>query len=225
MFEKDYRPERRPLAVRKLAVLAAITRMLAGLGVSPNAISITSFLVSFGTGWALFASNGNSQQELLLVASCLLLLMRGACNIFDGMVAIHTGKASRAGELYNEVPDRLSDSVILIGAGYASGGTPELGYLAAIAALFTAYVRVQACSLGVPADFRGPMAKVQRMVLIASAALWTALLPESWQVSKWFYSKVGTFDLALVLIIAGCVLTSARRLRRSAHILSQDRAS
>lgn len=221
MNEEDYIPERRPLAARNFGASAAATRWLAAAGVKPNTISVASFFASLGSGIALFASKGSGHEALLLVAACLLLFLRGACNMLDGMVAVHRGIASRSGELFNEVPDRLSDSVILIGAGYAAGGVPELGYLAAIAAVFTAYVRVQSCSLGARADFGGPMAKIQRMFLIAGAALYTAFMPEGWQFSTGYFPGAGTFGLALGVIITGCVATSARRLRACARTLSQ----
>lgn len=221
MSEKDYIPERRPLAARNLGISAAATRWLAGMGVSPNSISVASFFASLGSGAALHASNGSEHSMLLLLGSCLMLLLRGACNMLDGMVAVSTGIASRSGELFNEVPDRLSDSVILIGAGYAAGGMPELGYAAAIAAVFTAYVRVQGCSLGAPADFSGPMAKIHRMVVIAAAALFTAFAPSTWQFSIAGFPEVGAFALVLAIIIAGCAVTSMRRLRKCARILNQ----
>ena len=221
MSEKDYTPERRPLLARSWSASESATRWLAARGVRPNAISVASFFASLGSGAALFASNGSDHYRLLLVTACLMLLLRGACNMLDGMVAVSTGKASRSGELYNEVPDRLSDSVILIGAGYAAGGVPELGYVAAIAAVFTAYVRVQGCSLGAAADFGGPMAKVQRMFVIVGAALYTAFAPESWQFSIAAFPGFGTFGLALAIIIAGCALTSMRRLRVCARTLNE----
>ncbi|QTN33874.1 CDP-alcohol phosphatidyltransferase family protein [Akkermansiaceae bacterium] len=221
MSEKDYTPERRPLAARNLGISAAATRWLAAMGVSPNSISVASFFVSLGSGAALWASNGSDHPILLLLGACLLLLLRGACNMLDGMVAVSTGIASRSGELFNEVPDRLSDAVILIGAGYAAGGMPQLGYIAAIAAVFTAYVRVQGCSLGAPADFGGPMSKVHRMILVAAAALCTAFSPTSWRLPIAGIPDAGFFGLALVLIIAGCAVTSVRRLRNCARILNQ----
>ncbi|MFK7850653.1 MAG: CDP-alcohol phosphatidyltransferase family protein [Akkermansiaceae bacterium] len=222
MSENDYIPERRPLAARNLGASAAATRWLAGMGISPNTISVASFFASLGSGMALYFSHGCQQHILLLLSACFLLLLRGACNMLDGMVAVHTGIASRSGELFNEVPDRLSDSAILIGAGYAAGSTPELGYIAAIAAVFTAYVRVQGCSLGAPADFSGPMSKVPRMILIATAALYTAFAPWSWQFSIEAFFDIGAFGVALVVIIAGCVITSIRRLRKCARILNQE---
>jgi phosphatidylglycerophosphate synthase len=223
MSESDYIPARRPLAARNLGVSAAAARGLVRMGVSPNAISVAGFFASLGSGAALFASNGSGHHfQLLLMAACFLLLLRGACNMLDGMVAVSTGIASRGGELYNEVPDRLSDSAILIGAGYAAGGVPELGYLAAIAAVFTAYTRVQGCSLGAAADFGGPMAKIQRMSLIVGAAVYTAFAPPPWQFSIAAFPGLGTFGLALVIIIAGCAATSARRLRKCARSLNAE---
>ena len=223
MNDKNYSPARRPLIARNWSVSGAACRMLAARGVPPNAISVAGFLASFTAGAALYSSNGCAHQRLLLVSACLLMLLRGACNMLDGMVAISIGRASRSGELYNEVPDRLSDSVILIGAGYAAGGVPALGYIAAIAAVFTAYVRVQCYSLGAAMDFGGPMAKIQRMFVIVAAALYTAFAPPSWQFAVAAYPGAGTFGLALTIIIAGCAITSVRRLRVCARTLEQQK--
>jgi len=97
------------------------------------------------------------------------------------MVATARGTASPIGELYNEVPDRISDAAVFIGLGYAAASQPELGYLAALTSLFTAYIRATARATGAPQDFCGPM--------------------------------------ALALIVAGNLLTAARRLIRAAHSL------
>ena len=75
------------------------------------------------------------------LAAAALIQLRLAANMFDGMVALETGRASPTGELFNEVPDRVSDAAMFIGAGYAAGGNPTLGYLAACLALFVTYVR------------------------------------------------------------------------------------
>jgi phosphatidylglycerophosphate synthase len=57
------------------------------------------------------------------------------------MVALASGRDSKVGELYNEVPDRVSDAALFIGAGYAWGGNVVIGYVATILAIFTAYIR------------------------------------------------------------------------------------
>lgn len=221
-MKPDYQPERRPLVARNWSASHQAARWLAARGVSPNAISVAGFFSSLGAGIALFFTRDSAHPALLVVSACLLILGRGMCNMLDGMVAVSTGRASRSGELFNEVPDRLSDSVTFVGAGYALGGLPELGYIAAVAAVFTAYVRVQGCALGTRADFGGPMAKVNRMVLIVAAALYTVLAPVAWQPTMALAPNAGAMALALMIIIAGCVITSARRLRRCAQFLKEE---
>jgi phosphatidylglycerophosphate synthase len=56
--------------------------------------------------------------ELLIPAAgfCYLRLW---LNTLDGMVAMASGKASRAGEIVNELPDRFSDAIIFVGAGHS----------------------------------------------------------------------------------------------------------
>lgn len=62
------------------------------------------------------------------------------CNLFDGMVAIEGGKRSENGDLFNDIPDRFSDVLLLVPAGYIAGGWGiELAWLAAILAIMTAY--------------------------------------------------------------------------------------
>lgn len=219
MIKKEYTPERRPLGARKWNASHAAAGWLAARGVSPNSISVAGFFASLGACAAFVETRGSGQPALLLVAACAFILLRGMCNMLDGMVAVSTGKASPGGELFNEVPDRLSDSVTLVGVGYAVGGIPELGYAAAIMAVFTAYVRVQGCALGTPADFGGPMSKTHRMFVVVGAALYAAFAPVSWQPAIAAFPGAGVLSLALAVIIIGCAITSARRLRRCFKIL------
>jgi phosphatidylglycerophosphate synthase len=224
MKPADYTPERRPLAARNWNASHGAAQWLAACGVAPNVISVGGFIASLGAGTALALSRESSHPSLWLVIGCILILMRGMCNMLDGMVAVSTGKASRAGELFNEVPDRLSDAVTLIGAGYAVGGVPELGYIAAVTAIFTAYVRVQACALGTSADFGGPMAKTHRMFVIVGAAFYEAFAPAPWQPALAGGGSAGMLALALSIVIAGCFVTSLRRLNKC-HKLLGNRSS
>jgi phosphatidylglycerophosphate synthase len=86
------------------------------------------------------------------------------------MVAIEGGRKSAVGALYNEVPDRIADSLFLVALGYAID-VPWLGWLAALAAAITAYIRVLGGTFGFPQDFRGPMAKPHRMAVVTIACL------------------------------------------------------
>lgn len=160
-----------------------MAQRMADAGVTPNTISVFSVLFAVAAGVALASTNavpeGMTQRTLWLLAA-LLVQGRLIANLLDGMVAVEGGKASAVGELYNEVPDRLSDPAILIGAGYAVGGHPVLGLLAALLAVFVAYVRAVGASVGVGQIFIGPFAKQQRMALITVSCMTCAFLPSDW---------------------------------------------
>lgn len=110
---------------------------------------------------------------LLACASCVQL--RLLCNLLDGMVAIEGGRQTAWGVLYNEFPDRVADSLLLVGLGTAAGQS-WLGWLCALLAALTAYVRMTGASLGMGQDFRGPMAKPHRMAVVTMACLSAAVL-------------------------------------------------
>jgi phosphatidylglycerophosphate synthase len=207
--------DRRPIAARNLKVFQALASWLARRGASPNGISVAGMLCGIAAGGALAATAylEGLEQRLAFLAAAVLIQLRLLANMLDGMVAIEAGRASPLGELYNEVPDRVSDAATLIGAGYAPGGDVALGYGAACVALFTAYVRAMGKAAGAPQEFCGPMAKQQRMALITVLAVYCGLAPAAWQLA-W-----GLLAAGLAVIIVGSLVTAGRRLLRiAAHL-------
>lgn len=207
--------DRRPLATRRRRWPHAIAARLARAGISPNAISVAGLAFGILAG-GLLATTAHVTPiaaRLLFLAAAGAIQLRLLCNLLDGLVAIEHGKASRLGELFNEIPDRISDAATLIGAGYALGGVPVLGYVAGCVALFTAYVRAMGKAAGARQEFCGPMAKQQRMFLITLVAAYCGLAPSSWQ-PTWRPFGAGIMSAALLIVIVGGLLTAMRRLRR-----------
>ena len=184
--------------------------------VSPNAISLAGMAAGLLAGAALWSTTRYPEiaTEAWLVAA-LLIQLRLVANMLDGMVAIGGGTASRLGELYNELPDRVSDAAVLVGLGYAAGGGATLGYLAALGAIATAYVRAVGQAAGAGAAFGGPMAKQNRMQVVAICAVYCALA------GPFVGADVGLPSLALGLVIAGTIVTVLLRLRRIAQSLGR----
>jgi phosphatidylglycerophosphate synthase len=213
--------ERRPLKVRDLRLCNRAADALAAAGITPNMISVVGVLVGIMAGVALAATSWAEHEfayRLLWLAGAGFIVLRGAANVLDGVVALETGQASPVGRLYNEVPDRVSDAAALIGAGYAVGGDVALGYVAASVALFVAYLRALGKAEGAGQDYCGPMAKPQRMFVITLAALYCGLTPMDWQpTTPWL--GWGVMALGLWIVIIGGLLTSARRLTRLAAAL------
>jgi phosphatidylglycerophosphate synthase len=210
--------DRRPIATRNRKWAQAATAWLAVRNVSPNAISIAGMCACIIGGIALGLTSISDYRILWLVAAGGAQL-RLTGNMLDGMVALASGRASKVGELYNEIPDRVSDAAVFIGAGFAWGGNIALGYIATILAIFTAYVRAAGKIAGGPNEFCGPMAKQHRMLVITLVCLYSAITPRSWQLITFNDSQIGLMTLALALIVVGCVITVIRRVGRIAHAL------
>jgi phosphatidylglycerophosphate synthase len=104
-----------------------------------------------------------ADYRIFWLVAALGAQLRLTANMLDGMVALASGRPSKIGELYNEVPDRVSNAAVFIGAGFASGGNVALGYIATILAIFTAYIRAAGKIASAPNEFCGPMAKQHRL--------------------------------------------------------------
>jgi phosphatidylglycerophosphate synthase len=159
-------PDRHPIRSRDARWAQAAASYLARLGVRPNQISLASILAA-GVGAVSLAFFPQPWNAIGCVCGIQLRLL---CNLLDGMVAVEHGKQTPLGVLYNELPDRVSDSVLFIALGYASG-IPWLGWLGALLAALTAYIRVFGAALGFAQDFRGPMAKQHRMAVLTAGCV------------------------------------------------------
>lgn len=208
--------ERRPIASREAALSKRVASWLAARQVSPNFISVAGMLAAVAGGVAFWSSSLDGWHvRLAWLAGAAMAQLRLLANMFDGMVAIERGVASPLGELYNEVPDRISDAAIFIGLAYAAGGNVALGWAAALVAVLTAYVRAMAKVAGAPQDFCGPMAKPQRMFVVTVLGIYCGLMPVGSQLelTDW---RLGPASWALIVVVAGGLITAARRLWRAA---------
>ncbi len=226
--------DRRPIKTRSWPLFQKSAAFLAGVGVSPNMISVSSvfFAVIGALGFVATAwLDSPSTIRLAWVVAAVGIQLRLIANLLDGMVAVEGGRASATGPLYNEVPDRISDPILLVAAGYALSADPIAGWAAAAMAILVAYVRAIAASVGAGQLFLGPMAKPQRMAVLTAVAAAGALLPiellkDGLFEMPWNKTQhVGLVELALWLIVLGCGVTVIRRLRVAGKYLQEHCAS
>ncbi len=202
---------RRPIKARSASWTQGFARWLAQRSITPNQISVASIgFAALGAGllWRV-----PSLMGWLGCAACIQA--RLLCNLFDGMVAVEGGKRSAVGELYNEFPDRVADSLLLVALGYASGWS-WLGWFGALAAALTAYVRVSGGALGFAQDFRGPMAKQHRMAVLTVACVVTVF-------ENMLNGSRYALRTAAAVIAVGAVLTCFTRTRAIAQQLKETR--
>jgi phosphatidylglycerophosphate synthase len=207
--------ERRPIAARSTAWAVRLAEALAQRRITPNAISVVGMLCGIGAGLAFASTRNGDLLPLRWLGGAALVALRLLANMLDGMVAERQGTSSPLGALFNEVPDRISDVATLLGMGYAIHSLPELGWAAALLAVLTAYVRAQVAVVGAPQDFRGPMAKPQRMSLVIAAAI-LAGLGSAVGIQ---YLQVAVPQSFLLIIAVGSAWTAWRRLSRGADFL------
>ena len=185
---------------------------------TPNQISVLSVFCSFIAflGYCGYYYVPENLYFALPIIAILGIQTRLLCNLIDGMVAIEGGKKSAVGDIFNEFPDRLSDTLIFIGAGVAGGTflSFSLGLFAALFAMFTAYTRVLGGAIGTKQYFCGPMAKQHRMALLTVVniiCIFDFLIPE-------LHSIV--YPAALLIITLGSTATVCRRI---CHIAAELR--
>jgi phosphatidylglycerophosphate synthase len=189
---------RRPLASRSTRWAAFLSTAAVRIGLSADGISILSLV---------FAAAGSAALLWMpapwnLLACAAGIQLRLLCNLLDGMVAIEGGRKSKVGALYNEVPDRVADSMFLVALGYAVG-VPWLGWLGALAAAVTAYIRVLGGTFGLAQDFRGPMAKQHRMATMTLGCVLGVV--EFFFFDATGFDPDGTLHLRILHIAAGVI--------------------
>jgi phosphatidylglycerophosphate synthase len=207
---------RRPIPARSTGWAKSFAGVLARAGVAPNHVSLFGIAVmAFGTVCVVLSRDADGATRIaLLLAGAASVVVRAGCNMFDGMVAIEFGRGRRSGAVFNELPDRVSDVLMLAGAGYA---VPEafdeaqlsaaLGWAAAVGASLVSYVRALGGSLGIPQDFSGIMAKQQRMAVMAGAFVVTTF--------EGLWDGEGEVIVAaLAIVIVGCAVTLVQRTAR-----------
>lgn len=183
---------------------------LANRNVSPNTISVLSIVFSIFTLAAFYLDYIAVLNHLLAMVIAIVGIQgRLLMNLLDGMVAIEFNKKSLVGGLYNEVPDRISDTFIIFGSGLMVTNNMfgmDLAYSAIILSAFTAYIRTLGASLNCPHFFSGPMAKQHRMALITISCL----------IGIWYQP---IFYFMLILMNFGLLITCIRRLFKISNSL------
>jgi len=207
---------RRPLKSRGTAWAAAAARVALATGISADGVSIVGIVISLIGATVLVTEVGAPWHFLLGAAAVQLRLL---CNMLDGMVAVEGGRKSLYGPVYNELPDRIEDSLLLIAAGAAAGFDGLVfGMLAALLAAICAYVRLLGGTLGQPQDFVGPQAKPHRMFVLTVGLI--AAFVEYF--ARWpVYRPSHILSLALAVICFGTLVTIVRRTFRIARRLRE----
>ena len=156
-----------------LAMVHAVAQPLARRGVSPDAVTYGSLVVS-----ALAAGLAALGGRWLLLAT-LVLVLSGLLDNLDGAVAVLTGRTTRWGYVLDSVVDRISDLLYLV-ALVAVGAPVEPAALCGALVFLLEYSRARAGNAG--GDETGAVTIAERptrVIVVAAALLAGGVLPGS----------------------------------------------
>ena len=148
--------------------LLAVGRVLAGLGLTPNLLTVVGLLLNLGVAVVIATGHAQWGGALLLVAS--------AFDMLDGAVARATETITRFGGFLESTLDRYSEVFVFGGVLMYLLGTDDaevgalLVFVAAVGSLLISYARARAEAAGFRASV-GLVARPERVVLLAACLI------------------------------------------------------
>ena len=136
-----YDPRRSRLVGPWLAVVYAVARPFARLGVPPDLVTMLGVLVSGAVVW-LSAIGGR-----WVVLAAVLVGLSGLVDSLDGAVAVLTGRATAFGAVLDSVVDRASDLLYLL-AFWLVGAPTWTCVAAGTVVMVQEYTRARATAVG-----------------------------------------------------------------------------
>ena len=146
-----------------------LSLFLMGIGVSSEMAAITGMVLGILAGISFMATREPLNPHLFWLVGAVCCILRIGCIRLDAFLHHQTSQHSAEEIFFNELPERVSDAVTIIGFGFAASSSPWLGLASALAAIFSAYMR----SLGVmrgagkKRSSSGPMTRIHRLALIS----------------------------------------------------------
>lgn len=197
----------KPKLRRRWQLLRRLTLLLMRFGVTSEAVAVTGMGLGILAGIAFMATGEVGRPVAAWSIGAGLCLLRILAIRLDAMLQPVSSRQSREDEFYNELPERVSDATTLIGFGFAVDSNPWMGLVAALSAIFSAYIRSLAISRLGGAQQAGPvlMSRTHRLFLLVAASLATLLQLQS----PWATATLA--EITLSAIIAGCLITVAHR--------------
>jgi CDP-diacylglycerol--glycerol-3-phosphate 3-phosphatidyltransferase len=183
--------------------------------VHPDVLTWSALGVSILSGVLLFNAYDKPFLAVLVVP---LLFIRLALNALDGMLAQQTGKARPAGEVLNELSDRMADVAIFLALALSPAVDKSWGVLAVICILIVSYVGILGKAVAGERVYTGLLGKADRMIYLMVACLIYGVIP------NWTFMDCSVFGLLLLLFIPLSSITLLQRLDRIMHLLSDKEA-
>ncbi len=186
--ENPARPENLTTGLRRLteAPIDRIARGIAWLGLGPNALTITGFLLA--TASAILAAQGKVVQAGIVYG------LGSAFDGLDGAVARVAGKVTRFGALLDSTLDRYGEGALLIGLAFHMAHSNRLTGVVLVGvsllgSLMVSYVRARSEGLGIENKV-GLLTRVERVIVTLLALLTRQVMIGLWVLAIFTHATV-----------------------------------
>ncbi len=175
--------------------LRPIVRSLARIGVTPNQITCSAFILSVAAGifvavWPL------ERWPLFFIPVALFLRM--ALNAIDGMLAREHNMMTKLGAVFNEVGDVVSDTAMYLPFALIPALSAPLVVIVNILAIISEMTGVVGVQIGATRRYDGPMGKSDRAFAFGVLAL---LIAFEVQKTFWLNAVLGIMIVLLAITI------------------------
>lgn len=197
------------------AIVDPIARIFIKVGISPNTLSIISFLFSILAGvFYYFAGDdyfGLSAPYYFLLVAAICVLINSGLDALDGAVARLRGIAGKKGDFLDHVIDRYADVFIISGIVFGGFCPWWIGFIALAGILLTSYLGTQAQAMDIGRYYGGIMGRADRLIIILAASFldFGYIAWYNSAAAFWGFSFLGW---AMIIIAIGSHITAFQRI-------------
>lgn len=159
------------------SIINPLVRLLIKLGFTPNAVTLTGFVLNVGVAIIFIegAEKDNRGNLAYVGWAGALILFSGLFDMLDGQVARLGNMSSKYGALFDSVLDRYSELVMFLGIcfyliSYHYFLSSLFAFIALIGSMMVSYTRARSEGLGIE-NKGGMMQRPERVVLTGVSAL------------------------------------------------------
>ena len=148
----------------------------------PDTMTWLAFAFALLAGLTFFATNFAGEPGLLLLfVAAAFIFVSATFDALDGVVARLRKMASARGDFLDHVLDRYADVSIIGGISVSPFCDFRIGLLAILGVVFASYMGTQAQAVGIRRNYRGLLARADRLVLLIAAPI----IQMAIEMSKW----------------------------------------
>ena len=153
-----------------------LARHMLKLGISPNAVTVLSLLISLVAAFIYFVA---VDAPWLYWVGAAILLLAGLLDALDGAMARLSNSVTKFGSFLDSLIDRYSDAIIIVAIG-VSAPTRQILFgvnaatwasIALLGSIIVSYARAKAESLGIQMSGIGIAERPERITILVISSL------------------------------------------------------